>query len=741
VDSGDHALFIGDWESAIREFSAAAASSNPEIKAAAALGLGRAYYYSRDYAKALSFLREVVENYQHYDQVPAAYFFLGETYVALARHSDAAEAYFNYAALRPGLIDAYVFEKRGDALLASGNYAAALADFQAALQSPRTGDRIPLQIKTARSHALTGDYATALVMYQDIYNRGSDLTRAQVNLLMGRIYMNLEQPEQAYSVYKDSVANYQQAYDSYQALVELVNAGIPVSELDRGVVDYYAKQYNVAVAAFDRYLSANPTNPSNAHYFKGLSLRALGSHAGALEQFDIVINDYSGSTYWANAWEQKANTLLNQMNDREGCIQTILDFVEAASWHSKAPELLFKAGRDAEIGGELDLAAQLWERTGVEYPNDQNSFRALFMAGITRYRLKEYDSAQDLFQRSLGLAGSASFRSAAYLWMGKTFSAQGDQSAARTSWEYAANTDPTGYYSERARDLLAGRMPFTAPPVVDLAYDPQREQAAAEEWMRSTFGIPSVVDLSGAGPLMADPRLLRGTELWRLGFYRQGRDELEDLRTTLDNDPAGSYRLANYTLDLGVYRTAILSARRVLTLAEMDDATTMNAPMFFNRIRFGTYYGDLVLPAAEKYEFHPFLIFSVIRQESFFEPFVGSSAGARGLMQFMPATGQERADRLSWPPGYIADDLDRALVSVTFGASYLDFTRKYLDGDLYGALAAYNGGPGNARVWKDLASDDPDLFLEVVRFEETRRYIRAIYEMFSIYARLYSRAP
>jgi soluble lytic murein transglycosylase len=64
--------------------------------------------------------------------------------------------------------------------------------------------------------------------------------------------------------------------------------------------------------------------------------------------------------------------------------------------------------------------------------------------------------------------------------------------------------------------------------------------------------------------------------------------------------------------------------------------------------------------------------------------------------------------------------------------------REQLDGDLYASLAAYNAGPGNAAAWKELAGDDPDLFLEVVRFQETRNYIRYIYEIYTIYRQLYS---
>jgi soluble lytic murein transglycosylase len=61
-----------------------------------------------------------------------------------------------------------------------------------------------------------------------------------------------------------------------------------------------------------------------------------------------------------------------------------------------------------------------------------------------------------------------------------------------------------------------------------------------------------------------------------------------------------------------------------------------------------------------------------------------------------------------------------------------------LGGSVDGGLAAYNAGPGNSLVWKELAGDDPDLFLEIVRFQETRDYIRLIYEIFGTYRMLYS---
>jgi soluble lytic murein transglycosylase len=107
-------------------------------------------------------------------------------------------------------------------------------------------------------------------------------------------------------------------------------------------------------------------------------------------------------------------------------------------------------------------------------------------------------------------------------------------------------------------------------------------------------------------------------------------------------------------------------------------------------------------------------------------------------MQIMPSTGASIAGSMDWPPNFDADDLYRPIVSINLGTHYLVYNRNAFNGDIYAALAAYNAGPGNAVIWKGLAGDDPDLLLEVIRFEETRQYIRYIYEIYSIYRALYN---
>ncbi|MEA3350486.1 MAG: tetratricopeptide repeat protein [Chloroflexota bacterium] len=744
IEDGDQALFNGDWEQAAQIYTAALENStdDTELYCAALLGLGCTHHYKADDISSLALLNILLDRCPDSAFVPAAHITIAQANTSLGQHSAAAQAYTAYLEMRPGLIDAYIHKWRGDALVAAGELLTAIDAYQAALASPRVGDTLHIEIKIANAYATLGDHNTALVAYQDIYARTTnDYTKAHLDYLIGQSYTALGQMDQAHSAYLDAVENYPLSYDSYQALILLVEAGYPVSELDRGLVDYFAGQYNLAIAAFDRYLNTTDEAAATAHYYKGLAYRALGSPETAIKTWDVLIQFYPDDERIDDAWDEKAYTQWAYLNQYDQAEQTLLDFVKQNPWHSRSPEILFDAARIAERNLDLERAANLWQRIPTEHPNSEYVPRAIFMAAIAHYRLGDYDSALAAFQRYLGTPSAPGDRAAAHFWMGKSYQAMNDAASANVAWEQTVNADPTGYYSERARDILLEREPFTPPLDYDLGFDPEAERAEAEIWMRDIFAIPAEIDLSGIEPLLGDPRLMRGTELWSLGLYDQASHEFMSLWQDIRINPMDNYRLANYLVGLGDYYTAIFAAREVLNLNQMDDAATMNAPIYFNHLRFGSYYSDLIIPIAKAYNFHPLFLFSVVRQESLFASWVQSSASARGLMQIIPSTGESIAAQSGWPQNYTSDDLYRPKVSLTFGADYLSDQRDYFDGDLYAALAAYNGGPGNAAVWEELARNDSDLFLEIIRFDETRRYVKGVFEIFAIYRRLYDRTP
>ncbi len=744
IEAGDQALFYGDWEGALQSYTTALETSGDDLEryCAALLGLGRTHQRMGNQAEALLQTGSLLQICPDSPLVPYAYIVNAEAHTQLEQYRLAAESYAAYLEARPGLIDSYIQERRGDALAAAGDLLAAIDAYQAALAVPRLGNTIPIEIKIANIYVDLNDHNTALVAYQDIYERtANDYTKAHLDYLMGQSHTALGQMEQAYAAYLDAVENYPLSYDSYQALILLVEAEQPVDELDRGLVDYFAGQYNLAIAAFDRHINASTEEATTAHYYKGLAYRALGSPETAIQTWNALIESFPEDERTDEAWEEKAYTQWAYLNQHKQAVQTLLDFVKQNPGHSRAAEFLFDAARIAERGRDLSRATGLWERIPGEYPSSDYVPRSIFLAGIAQFRQGDYGAALDTFDRFLGTSSAPGNRAQAHFWMGKAYQALQDSAAAEAAWERAVSADPTGYYSERARDFLLDREPFTPPLVYDLGFDPEAERAEAEAWMRETFALPAEVDLSGPGPLLNDPRLIRGTELWHLAIYDQASQEFNALWQDIRANPADNYRLANYLLGLGDYYTAIFAAREVLNLNQMDDAATMNAPTYFNHLRFGSYFSELIIPIANSYGFHPLFLFSLVRQESLFSAWVQSSAGASGLMQIIPSTGATIAEQSGWPADYTVEDLTRPKVSLTFGADYLSDQRDYFDGDLYAALAAYNAGPGNAAIWKELAGDDPDLFVEVIRFEETRRYIKGVSEIFAIYRRLYNRTP
>ncbi len=743
IAEADHALFNGAYDTAFSEFDTANNNSTePEIQAAAILGQGRVHYLRGDYSSAQNEFRRVIDGFPESSLIADAYYFLAESYLQLDMYAEAADAFGKYLEIQPGVLDAFVNERRGDALTSNGDYGAALAAYTIAAQSPRLATNFLLELKLAQSYVYTGDYATASVIYEDIYSRtSSEAIKAQVDYAIGQMNIAQGQIEQATTAYLDAVFNYPQAYYSYLSLIELINAGYTVDELQRGIVDYHAGQYIAAESAFDRYLGSNPTDPSTPRYYKGLIFRDQELFAGAIAIWDEVIQGDPASPVWDSAWEDKAYTQWAYLGDYAAGQKTLLDFVAAAPDHSRAAEFLFDAGRVAERDGRLQEAAQIWQRIAIEYPNSDYVYRALFLSAICHYRLGDYPMAQSAFQQAQAIAVTPSERAGAYFWTGKAQAAQGDSTAAKATWQQAIAIDPTGYYSERSRDILNNRSPFTPPEKIDLGTDRESEKRQAEAWMLTTFNYPADTDFSSPGPLASDPRFLRGMEYWNLGLDDMAEAEFNDLRESAANDPLTSYRLAVYLSEIGMYRQAILSARQVLDLAGLDDAGTLTAPVLFSHIRFGSYFSDLVVPLAQENGFDPLFIWSTIRQESLFDPSIKSGAGAYGLMQIVPSTGEEIVSRLGWPPGYTQSDLLRPEVNLTLGVDYLATQRDYLGGDLYAALAAYNGGPGNAAIWQSLANGDPDLMVEVVRLSETRQYLMSIYELFTIYSRLYARVP
>ena len=740
--SADEALFAGEIEKALDEFQEVFTnSSKAEIQSRALFGLGRAHFLDRDFYAAIDAFNRILGQYPDTKFAGNAYFLVAQSYEEIGEYQQAINAYAKYNELKPGPIDTFVFEKIGDVALAAEEYDQAIFNYQTALLADPEYKAQTINLQIGKAYVGLEDYTTAIQYFKSVYEASEDdYTRSTANLLAGQAYLSLDLLNEAYTHFLDSVIKYPKAFDSFTALNILVRDNVPVDDYLRGLVDYYAGSYDYAIQAFERYLNSNPdNNDGSAYYFIGLCQYFTGNPRNAVAAYDELILNYPGNPYLTAAWDEKAFVQWAVLNEYTNASETLLSFVNAYPTSPDAAPFLYEAGRVLERGGDLEGAANIWQRMMDEYPSNIQSYRALFLSGISYYRLNRLDEALSVFQRTLVLATTPDERAKAYLWIWKCQEGLGDSESARDSWEQGELADPTDYYSIRNSEILKETPPFTMQENYDLGYDLSLERQEAEEWLRETFSITPETDLSGLGDLENDLGIQKIKIYWDLGMYADANSEAELLRISLESDVINTYRLMNFLVDHHLYQSAIYASRSILNMAGMDDLSSLSAPIYFTHIRFGAYFRELVLTASRDNDIPPLLLFALIRQESLFNPFIFSSAGASGLAQIIPSTGQDMANRLNWPPNYDQSDLLRGEVSISLGAFYLDYVRDYLGGNIQAALTAYNAGPGNAEVWLALSENDPDLFLEVIRVQETQNYLMQITEFLNIYKLIYTR--
>lgn len=276
------------------------------------------------------------------------------------------------------------------------------------------------------------------------------------------------------------------------------------------------------------------------------------------------------------------------------------------------------------------------------------------------------------------------------------------------------------------------------------AADAMQRKAAARRWFRTAARFDTTYygqlaalrqNPKAAPHLPPEPRP-DGAEI--AAFNR-----LELVRVTLMLDALGQDDLLSPFLrrlaknsDDGTHK--VLAGRLAVALGRPDLGVRIAREAY----RAGTKLVDLAYPIIDMPDGKPerALLLSIARQESNFEPNARSSAGARGLMQLMPATARavSRAiktrfsrTRLTTDPAY----------NIRLGRAYLGALIEQYGGSYVLAIASYNAGPGNVNRWMrtlgDPRLDDIDVidWIELIPYSETRNYVQRVLENLQVYRR------
>lgn len=360
----------------------------------------------------------------------------------------------------------------------------------------------------------------------------------------------------------------------------------------------------------------------------------------------------------------------------------------------------------------------------ARHPGGEDYMQALLLRGLCRFMLGRTESAESDFRTFRSRSERRTDRETGGYWEARAQLDRGNREAAiealRTSLAYDL---PDGYYGYRIRSLLQGLVPAdsAAKWVPEPVYDASRD--------------PLEADLPESTPAAARVHYERGLTLLRAGFRDEGQAELNRGAELNPNDGIYLEMTSALAARLGLHAYAMTAARRAMPRA---DSKTSEARLWRYIYALGHY--DLIAPAALANDLDPMLVAALIRQESLFDARALSRAGAKGLMQLMLPTARAVASaRGDAPPS--DEDLYRPELSVTYGTHYLRDKLAEFGDEVEVALAAYNAGEAKAREWAalpvrkppalikehpHLRAFDPDLFMELIDYAETKDYVRRV---------------
>ncbi len=773
---------IGDYETARREFNSLLADpgADPDERRLALYWRGRSELALDDTAAAGATLSMFVRKYPSDELTRAAQFNLARAYEQAAQIDQAITAYRG-SIIPDDPINVYIYERIGDLQLQTGAYTDTIASYQAGLTTAdEPGFQVHLREGIAQAELGRNDPAAALAQYEAILDIAQiPEYRARILRLAGQAHLADDDPEAAYERYLQAVNSYPEAYDSYLALVELVEAEVPVDNFQRGLVDYHAGAYQPAIAAFESYLESpkpppptTPTlasentltqttrltateniiptatdppapssRPAEAVWYIGRSWQALGGYNNAITYFQRLIDAYPDNPHWGQAHIEIGKTLIAQ--DSISQAKAAFRYFAADNpEHPLAGEALWRAARLELDGDRLEEAYLSLLELAQAYPADEYADEALYWAGRAAFMQKKLHQAIDIWTMLVDTYPNSELASFASYWQAKAWLALDQEDEAKAI--LARQTDGSlDYYVLRARALLAAlssnpsegagspeTVPLTIPTEAELA----REQAQAERWLAEWLELDSTQNLAAIGPeIQNDPAFKRGQALLQIGLRQEALAEFDTVEENWWDDPLALYQLSLYFREQGLGELSIVTAARVSFLSPVEDPA--EAPIFIQRLLYPIFFEELILAEAEEYDLDPALILALMRQESLFERSAESTAGARGLMQVMPTTGEYVAERGGFGQ-YHPDQLWLPYLSIKYGAWYLSQQLGMFDNNQLAALAAYNAGPGHVLEWIKV-SDDLDVFVESIPFWESRTYIRRIYVNLAAYRRVY----
>ena len=333
------------------------------------------------------------------------------------------------------------------------------------------------------------------------------------------------------------------------------------------------------------------------------------------------------------------------------------------------------------------------------FPAGRHASNARFRAGMIAYIQGDRKAAAAGFDSLIARDTNSADALAAAYWAGRSYAALGDKTRSKARWRSIIAKDPLSYYA-----------------------------VAAAKRLDTTLVAPDRSPANFARVPAIDSAINRVAGLKDVGMEVEAGFENDRLFRDALGNPARMIATAHALAGTDQASRSIALGRRAI---EEIGHSPENYRLYFPVLERET-----LISSSKENGLDPVLVAALIRQESNFNPLATSPAGARGLMQLMPAVGKSVADTKGIGP-WNPDLLYQPATNIKLGTAHLSgLAHKYPE--VVKVLAAYNAGESRVEKWSSKAgAADPEVFTERIPFVETRDYVRTILRNRAYYQALY----
>jgi soluble lytic murein transglycosylase len=661
----------------------ARAHAKDDAGALAWLVLGYAHVLDRDYARAIDPLsRAKVHAGDLGDYVD---YYLGTAYLQTGRTAEALATLTDFAKTHPDSLlvrDAHV--GYSSVLLAEGQAAEAAA----LLEQNRAPVRSDVELALGRCYAAAGQSAKAAEVFENIY----------------------------YTMPASADAD-----TAYAELRKLPSVPPPTFTQIKTRADGLMSRHRYADAA-DEYRSlVNEASPDIRASVQ-LDLADALHRGGKNRDAKLVLALLGGVAGEANA---RRLYLLGQVdfaaNDNDAFYRTVDELRQAAPTSPWLEQALLSAANLHLVHHEYDQALDAFREAQQRFPNGARASYVHWKAAWLTLRQGRNADAEKAFEEQVTLYPTGAETPAALYWRARLAEEDNQPLMACAFYQKLSDRYRNFYYAELGRQRLK--------------YLPAGAADATSHYTLLDRVPP--LDISGkvadSEPPADELHVQKAELLGNGGLVDFAVRELQ-AAATADGGSWGPAETAQLYDETGHYDQAIEvmkhSAPNYFAL-DIPDLPRKYWEALFPK----AYWTDLKRSSAAN-GLDPYLVASLIRQESEFNPNAVSRANAVGLMQLLPKTGKLVAKEVKLKR-YSASQLYTPAVNLQLGTRYFRGMVDKFGGFEY-ALAAYNAGSDRVEDWLSQGKyRDPQEFVESIPFTETREYVQAILRNASVYKQLY----